>query len=603
MFDILPKPSETQDQLATYKLKIEGMTIDQSFTVYEIETEKIINKISRAKVSILGGDINLKTFDEAGESNFKPGKSIEIQLGYDNSTTKVFEGIINKQRVSLLNGYKSNRSKSLLVLECVDKAIKLSNTYTCELFSDKSDSEMLSSIISKASISKEIESTTHKHDYFPKHNSNDWKFIIERSKLNGMVVINSDNKLKIKDPFSSFSLPELLVEHGDATISFDAQVDSGHQYSSLTYSSWDPFNEEYLTSSSFEPSLNTPGDISPTSIKSIASPSSNKIMFSQPLNNSELKILANSKFIQSRLTSHCGTLLIKGVSSIGLSSLIKLSGFGNSFDGIVYVSSISHKLQEGKYTSKIGFGIKRNFFSNNITINKNEVSERISGIHIGIVKQIDKDPNNEYRIMVNIPVLSESGDGIWCRLTHFYTSEEAGSFFIPEIGSEVVVSFISDDSRYPVILGGLYTKKNKPYSEIKSENNLKAIVTREKLSLEFDDENKTINIYTSEKNKITISEKKDSEEIKIIDINDNEVVTSIKGVSISSKKDIILNADGTLKINAKKGIELKSDKDIDINGSNIKLNAKSKLSAKGSSSSELTSSGSVKVKGSSVAIN
>ena len=38
MFDIIPKPSETQDQLATYSLKIEGMPIDQSFTVYEIET-------------------------------------------------------------------------------------------------------------------------------------------------------------------------------------------------------------------------------------------------------------------------------------------------------------------------------------------------------------------------------------------------------------------------------------------------------------------------------------------------------------------------------------------------------------------------------------
>ena len=140
-------------------------------------------------------------------------------------------------------------------------------------------------------------------------------------------------------------------------------------------------------------------------------------------------------------------------------------------------------------------------------------------------------------------------------------------------------------------------------SEITSENNLKAIVTREKLSLEFDDENKTINIYTSENNKITISEKEDSEEIKIIDINDNEVVTSIEGVSISSKKDIILNADGSLKINAKNGIELKSDSDIDINGSNIELNANSNFSAKGSSSSELSSSGSVTVKGSSVAIN
>ena len=60
------------------------------------------------------------------------------------------------------------------------------------------------------------------------------------------------------------------------------------------------------------------------------------------------------------------------------------------------------------------------------------------GLHIGVVKQLDKDPDNEYKIKVNIPSLKLTGDGIWARLTHFYTSDKrAGSFFIPEINSQI----------------------------------------------------------------------------------------------------------------------------------------------------------------------
>ena len=358
MFDLLPKPSKTINQLVSYKLKFNGNTLDDEIKVYGIEVEKKINKISRAKISIFGGDVNLKTFDISEKSFLKPGSSVEIQFGYDNLTTKVFEGIINKQKVSLLNGYRSNRSKSLLVLDCVDKAIKLTNSYTNDIYENKSDSEIISSVISKSGISKSVEMTTLKHPFFPKHNSNDWEFILERSKLNGLVIINSDNKIEIKDPYSSFAIPELLIEHGDATINFDAQVDSSYQYGSLEYSSWDPYNEKSLKSISQEPSLNTPGNIKHSSIKNITSPSKTSVTFSQPLSSGELKELAKSKFLQSRLSSHCGSITVKGVNSIKLSSLIRLKGFGKTFDGSVYVSSVHQKLIEGIYTTVIGFGIK-----------------------------------------------------------------------------------------------------------------------------------------------------------------------------------------------------------------------------------------------------
>ena len=62
-------------------------------------------------------------------------------------------------------------------------------------------------------------------------------------------------------------------------------------------------------------------------------------------------------------------------------------------------------------------------------------------------------------------------------------------FFIPEVNTQVIVSFINDDPRQPVILGGLYTKTTKPFTEI-ADNNLKAFVSKEKLTLEFDEKTK-----------------------------------------------------------------------------------------------------------------
>jgi len=602
MFDIIPKPSKSVNQLVSYKLKFNGNVLSNDVSVYEIKTEKKINKISRAIISLIGGDVNLKTFDISEDSDFKPGNKVEIQLGYDNTNIKVYEGIILKHRVSLLNNYRSKRSKSLLVLECADESIKLTNTYTSDIYEKKSDSEIISTVISKSNVDKSVEFTTFKHPFFPKYNSNDWEFVLERAKLNGMVVINSDNKIEVKTPNETFPIPKLMIEHGDATINFDARIDSGFQFGSLEYSSWDPFNESSNKSMSQEPSLNIPGDIKHSSIKNISSPTKTSVMFSQPLSSDELKILAKSKFLESRLSSHCGTITVKGVNNLQLSSIIKLSGFGKNIDGNVYVSSVSHNVVEGIFTTKIGFGIERDFFKNNFLINKNYVIDEVRGVHIGTVKQIDKDPDNEYKIKVVIPSLKLLGNGVWSRLTHFYTSDKAGSFFIPEVGTQVVVSFISNDSRYPVILGGLYTKKNQPYSKIEKENNLKAIVTKNKLTLEFDEKDKLINIYTSKKNKITISEKENSEGVIITDINENIFETSKEGILLKSKKDIILNSDGLIKFDSKKGIDIKSSKDITINGSNIKNVAKSKFSAKGSTS-DLSASGNVKIKGSAVSIN
>ena len=130
------------------------------------------------------------------------------------------------------------------------------------------------------------------------------------------------------------------------------------------------------------------------------------------------------------------------------------------------------------------------------------------------------------------------------KLATLYTGEEAGSFFIPEVDSQVVISFLSNDSRYPIILGSLYTKTTKPYKTIEPKNQFKAILSKEKLTLEFDDVEKIITVKSSDDNYIKIKET--DKEIEITDINKNTILTSKDGIKLDSSKDITIEAKGKI---------------------------------------------------------
>ena len=594
-----PSPIDSINKPISYTLSFNNAPLPISLEIYSITVQKAVNKIGRAQVQILGGDPNMNSFEEAEADYFEPGNPVEIKLGYDQSNTTVFKGIVEKNYVSIRDGFNRLKFKRLLVIDCVDTAIQLANSYTSEIYEDKKDSEIIAALISKLGLTKTIESTTIKHAFLPKFNINDWEFIIQRAKSNGLIVVNSDNTIKVKKPLGKGS-PSLTIKHGDGLVSFDGKIDGSGQYQSLEYKGYDPFENKLASAKATEPELTAQGDLTGKKMSVKISPAKNEIIIPQPIPTGELASIANSTLIRSRLKSIYGSLKVKGVNSIDIDSVIKLSGFGSRLDGPCYVTSIEHEVIGGNFYTVFGFGLTEDILSLKKGIDVSNLIPSISGVHIGEVKKIDKDPDNQYRIKVFIPALKTSGEGLWARLTHFYTSSEAGSFFIPEINSQVVVSFINEDPRYPIVLGGLYTKTNKPYSEITPENELKAIVSKEKLTLEFNDKDKVIIIKTSDKNKITMNEK----DIKIEDEHGNEITTSKDGILFNSKKEIIITTKDAISINGEKGVVIqgKTSKGVSIKGNKLDLKSDTKISAKGSAV-DLESSGSLNIKGANVNIN
>ena len=83
-------------------------------------------------------------------------------------------------------------------------------------------------------------------------------------------------------------------------------------------------------------------------------------------------------------------------------------------------------------------------------------------LHLATVTSV-QDPDGLNRVQVEL--LSHRGapqqDGtLWARVATPCAGGRKGAFLIPDVGDEVVVSFINGDSRYPIVLGSLWNGRD-----------------------------------------------------------------------------------------------------------------------------------------------
>jgi len=599
----MASPNDSLQKTLSFTVKVNSKELDAKYQVLSIQVWLAVNKVARARISILAGDPYENTFEESEDADFAPGKDVDIALGYDSSNTTVFKGVILKHCIDIREGYLKFTSRSVLVLDCSDKAIKLTIGRKTALYEDKIDSDAMTTIASAAGVDKSITATSVTHPFLVQYDITDWDFILKRAKANGMILLNSLNKLTVKAPAVSGS-SVLTLTQGEDVSSFRGEVDAGTQLQAVTADSWDPYNEAATTSTGAEPSsLDKPGDKVGKTLGQVASPASLSLGVKSPLATTELKELADGVLVESRFKRVRGEVSFRGANTVTLGSIVTLAGFGTLFNGTAYASSVEHLVEDGSWTTRVGFGLPDDIFE---SASQQRDDQRwlgpVAGLHIGIVKKLDADPLSKYRIQVMIPSIKSTGNGVWALLSQFYATNNAGSFFIPEVNSEVIVGFLNDDPRYPVVLGCLYDSKNKPSETLTADNNTKSLLSKEKLTLKFDDKDKIITIETPGKNQIVISDKDKS--ITIKDQNENSIKTSADGIAFSSKKSITFDSKDEITITATKGITVKSSSDaVALNGKDVELTASASLKASASSGAEIKSSGTVNIKGSMVNVN
>jgi Rhs element Vgr protein len=563
-----------------------------------VEIHKNVNQVPTATVTLMDGDLPNAAFPISDMELFKPGAAISVKAGYDNGETLVFEGIVIRHGISI------SAEETCLKLECKDACIAMTGGRKNANYVDKKDSDIISGLIGAyAGLSADVASTQVAYKELVQYYCTDWDFMLARAEANGLWVTAEGGKVTVSKPAAKGN-PVLTVTYGTDMMDFEADMDAQNQAASVEAVAWDLATQKIATGSSAPIAITSQGNVQSSTLAQVTHFAKSVLQSATPMANDALKAWAQAAQVKAGLSRIRGHVRFQGSALATLGSEIELRGVGARFNGRVLATGVSHAIKDGNWTTEVRFGSHAQWFTERHQVAASPASgwtAGIEGLHVGIVMKRDGDPESQNRIQVSIPLMQAATEGVWARMGHLYGSNGCGYFFLPETGDEVILGFFNNDPSHPVILGSLYSSKNKAPMEATAENNVKAIVTKSKLSLEFDDQKKSLTLVTPGKNTVVLDD--DGKSILLKDQSGNSVKLSQAGIEMDSQKDISIKAAGKITLDAKGALSVNSAADVKVEGMNVNLSAQVGFVGKGSATAELSASGQTTVKGAMVMIN
>ncbi len=297
----------------------------------------------------------------------------------------------------------------------------------------------------------------------------------------------------------------------------------------------------------------------------------------QPVNNYlDGAILAKSILLQllQGLYEASGNCI--GIPELRARDTVEIRGVGKRFSGQYTLSKVVHTIDGSGYRTR--FEVSQQFTSSILKSLRKKIAEspspnkqaKMTGVFVGkVVTNID--PLQLGRIQVSLPHLSDLNMSPWARIATMMAGTNEGSYFLPDVGDEVLVSFEKGDINTPVIVGGLWNGLARPPEFNQGLNAKKMIQTKTGMKLMFDETpgQESVSLETLTGSTVNLS---DTEGITIQDAANNSIKISPQGIAIDSPTTIKLSVGGNaIEINST-GITIQSAGNVAIQGNPIDLN-------------------------------
>lgn len=178
---------------------------------------------------------------------------------------------------------------------------------------------------------------------------------------------------------------------------------------------------------------------------------------------------------------------------------------------------------------------------------------RYYGVYAATVSDI-KDPDDRGRVKVRFTwsidphrIMHEA----WARLATLSAGPNRGTWFIPDVGDEVLVSFEAGDPLQPYVVGSLWNARALPPESMDGagRNDRKTIRSRNGTKIAFDDHDgqESLTIETPGGCRITLRDGLGS--VRIQDSNGNGIELRANGVALTSSSKLSIAA-GSIEISA-----------------------------------------------------
>jgi Rhs element Vgr protein len=531
--------------LAVPVLKLEGVEQDgAALGLLSFEVVREANRVPKASIVMEVPDATLTPPLALMPGGLAPGLAVELLVREGDELTSLFSGVLVRLSLTIEDG------AARIVAECQDKAIRLTRPRRTLLYLEGTDADAAATILRRNGLNAgDLGPSGPMHPALVQYEASDWDFLVSRAEAAGLVVVVEDGRLDRVRPSLEGEAIELQLRISEL-LEVELALDGGGLAADVGATGWDAGAGDMAGEASAAPLTLAQGMADPGAVATALALEAERLAHPAPLVAEELSAWASARLARGRLAMLRGRLTLPGTGGAAVMGLVRLRGFSDSFDGTALVSGVRHLVEDGVWTTDLTLGLPAETLVERVADvappPAGGLMPPARGLTIGLVADFADDPMGEARVPVRLPAIASGDDILWARLATPEAGNGRGFVFRPEPGDEVVVGFLADDPRFPVVLGALFGARNalpEDFAGLSADNVGKGIATRHGGALVFQDQDSPILTVKTGTREVVLDDQAGA--IRLSD-GQHELVMESAGITLRSAGTITIEASGAL---------------------------------------------------------
>jgi phage protein D len=466
-----------------------------------------------------------------------------------------------------------DRLGSRAVVRGYDALHRLSAGTNSRTFENTTYSDIVRKIAKEAGLNVDLDMTTGTLDHVIQPNVSDLHFIYYLAGRCGYTVSVKKKTLSFKEPTRASSAPglgeldgtnPLQLVWGQRLLEFRARISAVGQVNEVKVRGWDPKRQQAIIGQS-RAGTNT-AQVT-TSVKSLTNTSRGRTftISNQPMaEQGHADKLAAAVAEQIGSAAYEATALVVGSPKLKSGVAVSIAKVDPDLEGKWVITSARHEFGNGPYRTFLEFSGRQDRSILGLAGGAGSgesLRTEFPGVVTAVVTDV-KDDKKLGRVKVQYLWLGEKMVSFWARVARPSAGKDYGHVWFPDVDEEVLVAFEHGDVNYPIVIGSLWSEKNPPPAAWagKVDNGKFAFhgfasPAGHKIFMNDDKDATAISIKTADDKIVVVLDQKNQT---------LDMTLDGKTLTISSKGDLKLAADGEISIDSKKKVTIKGQSGVDI---------------------------------------
>ncbi|MFS0519556.1 phage baseplate assembly protein V [Nostoc sp. UIC 10607] len=467
-----------------FVVKIQGLTLEADVTRAILDLTYDNNIETADMFTLRLNNANQQFTDSA---LFDVGKTVELYMGYVNDLQPMMLGEI----VAISPSFPQSGAPAL-TLTAYDKSHRLRhNTPQRTTFKFMNDSLIAAQIAAENLLIPVVDPAPMPPRCSVQQGGSDWTLLKEMADRNFFQVFVHWDKLYFRFPRPQTEL--VVLEWGKNLISFNPRLSTSRQVGIQEIRGYNQELAQQIVAILPVIALGNDLDnlieqLGSTFVEQLVSFGKRVIHQPNLENPIEAAVLAKSVLKQLLQGLYEGSGSCMGLPTLRAGDMIEIRGVGKRFSGKYTLSRVTHTINQGGYLTQ--FEVSQQYHTNLLQSLRNNIAETpspnrqesIRGVVVGEVKN-NLDPQGLGRVQISLPHLCDANLSCWAAIATL----DKGTYFLPDVGDQVLVAFDRGDINKPYVLGALWNITNNPPDRNAGMNEKKVIRTKSGMQILLDE--------------------------------------------------------------------------------------------------------------------